>query len=115
MKGLFATLLTVSLILCASCAHSSISPLVGGNRDEHGCIGSAGYTWSYALHDCVRLWEAGTSFDAGPERVYLILVPTLPMPKYSVQKISRCCVAASRAPIFGNPVREKRAYLFKTE
>lgn len=75
MKGLFAILLTVSLILCASCAHSSISPLIGGDRDEHGCIGSAGYTWSYALHDCVRLWEAGTSFDAGPERVYLIFSP----------------------------------------
>ena len=44
MKGIFATLLTVSLVLCASCAHSSISPLVGGDRDEHGCIGSAGYT-----------------------------------------------------------------------
>lgn len=115
MKGLFATLLTVSLILCASCAHSSISPLVGGDRDEHGCIGSAGYTWSYALHDCVRLWEAGTSFDAGPERVYLIFSPDSTYAEIFGSKISRCCVAASRVPIFGNLVREKRAYLFKTE
>lgn len=45
---------------------------VGSDRDEHGCIGSAGYTWSYALHSCVRLWEAGTRFDAGPEQVFLI-------------------------------------------
>ena len=62
----------LAAIVCCSCAHSSIGNLVGSDRDEHGCIGSAGYTWSYALHSCVRLWEAGTRFDAGPEQVFLI-------------------------------------------
>ncbi len=46
--------------------------LVGADRDEHGCIGSAGYTWSHALHQCVRLWEAGTRFEAGQQSAFLI-------------------------------------------
>lgn len=63
------------LLMLGGCAHSTLGPMVGSDRDEHGCIGSAGYTWSYALHDCVRLWEAGTRFDAGPEQVFLIYSP----------------------------------------
>lgn len=31
--------------------------LVGGDRDEHGCIPSAGYSWCEELGKCVRLWE----------------------------------------------------------
>jgi predicted amidohydrolase YtcJ len=31
--------------------------LVGGDRDEHGCIGSAGYQWCEKLSKCVRPWE----------------------------------------------------------
>lgn len=30
---------------------------VGGDRDSHGCIGSAGYTYSQVKKDCVRLFE----------------------------------------------------------
>lgn len=31
--------------------------VVGGDRDEHGCIGSAGYTWCPQLDKCLRVWE----------------------------------------------------------
>lgn len=65
----------IFLTFCASCSHSTFGRLVGNDRDEHGCIGSAGYTWSYALHDCVRLWEAGTRFDSGPEQIFLVFSP----------------------------------------
>jgi len=34
---------------------------VGADRDEHGCIGSAGYTFSTLKNECVRLWEEGFS------------------------------------------------------
>lgn len=30
---------------------------VGGDRDSHGCIGSAGYTYSQIKKDCVRVFE----------------------------------------------------------
>lgn len=31
--------------------------LVGGDRDEHDCIGSAGYQWCARLEECIRPWE----------------------------------------------------------
>lgn len=36
------------------------SKVVGSDSDEHGCKGSAGYTWSILKKECVRLFEAGT-------------------------------------------------------
>ena len=30
---------------------------LGGDRDEHGCIGSAGYTWCEEKDKCLRTWE----------------------------------------------------------
>ena len=32
----------------------------GSDRDEHGCIGSAGYQWSQVQKKCIRIFEAGT-------------------------------------------------------
>jgi hypothetical protein len=31
--------------------------IVGGDRDEHGCIGSAGYSWCEEKSKCLRTWE----------------------------------------------------------
>lgn len=33
--------------------------VVGNDKDEHGCITSAGYTWCEVQRDCIRLWEKG--------------------------------------------------------
>lgn len=30
---------------------------VGGDPDEHGCIGSAGYSWCEEKGKCLRVWE----------------------------------------------------------
>lgn len=38
-------------------AENADRALVGGDRDEHGCIGSAGYTWCEPKEKCLRLWE----------------------------------------------------------
>lgn len=65
-------MMLVIALTVTGCAHAAFGKLVGSDRDEHGCISSAGYTWSYALHDCIRLWEAGTRFDAGPEQTYVV-------------------------------------------
>ena len=32
-------------------------PLVGNDRDIHGCISSAGYTWCANKQKCLRVWE----------------------------------------------------------
>ena len=31
--------------------------ILGGDRDEHGCIGSAGYSWCEIKGKCLRIWE----------------------------------------------------------
>jgi len=39
---------------------SVISPgttIVGGNKDEHGCVGSAGYSWCGEKNKCLRVFE----------------------------------------------------------
>lgn len=35
----------------------------GSDRDEHGCIPSAGYTWSVVRNDCIRLFETGIKME----------------------------------------------------
>jgi hypothetical protein len=36
---------------------STTTPLVGGDKDSHGCIGSAGYSWCEVKNKCLRVWE----------------------------------------------------------
>jgi len=33
------------------------SPMIGGQRDEHGCLGPAGYQWCEVNQKCQRFWE----------------------------------------------------------
>ena len=35
------------------------APMEGDDRDEHGCIGSAGYTWSALRGECIQVFEVG--------------------------------------------------------
>ena len=37
--------------------NSATSTLVGNDRDAHGCIGSAGYSWCAEKSKCLRVWE----------------------------------------------------------
>ncbi len=34
-----------------------IEEMIGGERDMHGCLGPAGYTWSEEVGACIRTWE----------------------------------------------------------
>ena len=34
-----------------------------GDRDEHGCIGSAGYLWSALRGECIQVFEVGTRLN----------------------------------------------------
>jgi len=31
--------------------------LIGGDKDEHGCLIAAGYSWCEAKQKCLRIWE----------------------------------------------------------
>ena len=38
---------------------------IGGQRDEHGCLGPAGYSWNGTIGACIRPWElAGDEGEA---------------------------------------------------
>jgi putative hemolysin len=45
--------LILGVILLTGCTKQ----LVGNDRDAHGCIGSAGYSWCEAKQKCLRTWE----------------------------------------------------------
>jgi len=32
-------------------------PPIGGQTDEHGCLGPAGYAWDEEIGGCLRVWE----------------------------------------------------------
>jgi len=44
---------------------------LGGDRDKHGCIGSAGYSWCLAKQKCLRTWEENCTSPATAERKYI--------------------------------------------
>lgn len=64
--GFFSCLMLLS---CCTFAQGNKSekeektPMVGGDRDSHGCIGSAGYQWSVLKNECIRIFEAGIALD----------------------------------------------------
>lgn len=52
--------------------------MVGNDKDEHGCIASAGYTWCEVQKDCIRLWEKGirmTSVTDAQNTLFLVFSP----------------------------------------
>lgn len=61
------TLITIALCLCLlpACAEEPPKPAkettppakVGADRDAHGCIPSAGYSWCEKTQQCERPWE----------------------------------------------------------
>ena len=71
-------LFSFSLMLClAACAEQKPKsdmeqtpkmetpnpPMVGGDADEHGCKGSAGYSWSVVKNECIQIFNAGIRLD----------------------------------------------------
>lgn len=57
---------------------TTTATIVGNDKDEHGCIASAGYTWSEVQKDCIRLWEKGVrthAVDNTDKTLFLIFAP----------------------------------------
>ena len=60
IKKIFAV--CASVFILSSCStdkeiSSETRPLLGSDRDQHGCIGSAGYLWCEHTSQCERPWE----------------------------------------------------------
>jgi hypothetical protein len=50
----------------------TITQAVGADRDVHGCIGSAGYTWCEPKNKCLRVWEEFCFANVGQEVQFLL-------------------------------------------
>lgn len=65
-------------------------PLLGGDRDEHGCIPSAGYVWCEPLQECIRPWETEcpevAPAEEGPEAPVEVPEEEEPMPGSDVDE-----------------------------
>ena len=76
MKKVFITV--ISMLALAACnnnaqqqdtaaadstAQAQEAPATGGDHDEHGCIPSAGQSWSQLRQECVQVFEVGTRLN----------------------------------------------------
>jgi hypothetical protein len=55
----------------------------GSDRDSHGCIGSAGYTWCDTKQTCLRTWEEPCTAESAPPPATPVTAATralLPLP-----------------------------------
>ena len=70
MKKLLILPLFFVLLIISGCAKKTTAPItplnenqnqnqpvVGNDKDEHGCIGSAGYSWCEVKQKCLKSWE----------------------------------------------------------
>lgn len=46
---------SIALLLFSTIGYAQV--ITGADRDKHGCIGSAGYTYSVLKKDCIRIFE----------------------------------------------------------
>lgn len=54
MKKIIAILSILLIIFTAGC---TVETPIGGERDKHGCLGAAGYTYDENIEACIRNWE----------------------------------------------------------
>jgi hypothetical protein len=59
--------LILTILVLTGCSANNLPlvkpSVVGGDKDEHGCIASAGYQWCSETHKCYRPWEAKCEVD----------------------------------------------------
>ena len=78
MRSLYIGTIVFITCLTASASETTAGPRDGGNpeqkitgsdRDAHGCIASAGYTWCARTGTCERPWELSASREFDNDRV----------------------------------------------
>lgn len=54
------SLIFVALVLTSACQKNE-NNLIGGQKDNYGCLISAGYSWNESIGACIRSWELDES------------------------------------------------------
>jgi len=69
LAGCTAQLKKDEVVVIPTVAEETQEQLVGSDRDEHGCIGSAGYSWCEGKQKCLRTWEEKCEEEVVEEKV----------------------------------------------
>jgi hypothetical protein len=64
-----ASLAMTLLWTLTGCQKPAADMMTGGDRDEHGCLGSGGYSWCGRENRCVRTWELAKEKNLADEAV----------------------------------------------
>ncbi|WP_228409790.1 hypothetical protein [Chryseobacterium sp. T16E-39] len=68
-KLLLAVIMTATFAIAGSA--QKMTPK-GGDKDKHGCIASAGYTYSVIKDDCIKLFDEKIQLrEANPQKSYV--------------------------------------------
>lgn len=82
MKKIFIILLILIITFITAC--KTDDQPIGGQRDEHGCLGPAGYSWNETEKECVKSWETGVDryqvndYNTCVESGYVTTTKTIP-------------------------------------
>jgi hypothetical protein len=49
-------LVFIFFVFLIACSPQKPKP-IGGDKDKHGCLGPAGFTWCEKKQKCIRPWE----------------------------------------------------------
>ncbi|ASK29856.1 hypothetical protein CEY12_06920 [Chryseobacterium sp. T16E-39] len=72
------TILLSAMFLGSLAFAQKQAPVVGGDRDVHGCKGSAGYTYSQIKNDCVRVFEQKIKLkEVGSDKSYTTMTAVI--------------------------------------
>jgi putative hemolysin len=55
-------ILIAALMVLAGCKPNN-APVIGGDKDSHGCLIGAGYSWCDVKQKCLRTWEENCTTD----------------------------------------------------
>ncbi|UXN35284.1 hypothetical protein [Avibacterium paragallinarum] len=111
------TLPLLSTALLMGCISPLPMPLVGADRDEKGCIPSAGYTWSELKQQCIQPFSIAdirlTDPENPPLAVYAILAEEQGKAEvFSANLPKNLILEAVKG---GYAAKDKNLYLIKTQ
>ena len=76
--------------------------LVGGDKDAHGCIPSAGYSWCAPKNKCLRIWEEKCYESVSQEIQYILAAKyNKPVDEVKITMTKQTSEYASGSVLFG--------------
>jgi len=85
-------LILVLVLLIGCIENPPAEKPIGGERDEHGCLGPAGYTWNEDIGACIRKWKLNENQRRAAEIAVAPLSYPVTITKVDVARCPGCFV-----------------------